>query len=111
MSFPHQPYKVLNPHTIAAAPDEEGLYGLFRVQPDGGYRCVFVGFGNIRRRLRRHIEGVPPEILAESPTFWVTARTSAIEEMHARLVEEYDPPYHDPESVFLPYSKAETPSS
>lgn len=111
MRFPRQPYNVLNHPTIATAPDEEGLYGLFRLQPDGRYRCMFVGFGNIRRRLRQHIDGVPPEILAENPTFWVTARTSAVEETHARLVEEYDPPHHDPESVFLPYSKAATPSS
>lgn len=76
---------------VAKAPEAMGLYGLFRPEPDGTRRCIYLGYGSIRRRLQGHLDGFPPEELEQSPVFWLTAHTSAIERTYASLVESLKP--------------------
>jgi len=47
-------------------PGQVGVYGLFR---NGEW--VYVGKGDIRDRLLRHLNGDNPDILRQCPTHWV----------------------------------------
>lgn len=95
MAFPLQEARRFDADRVADAPDDHGFYGLFRVEPDGTRSWVYVGFGQIRRRLQEHLDGQPPEIARHRPTHWVMGFTAAIEGQHERLVRELQPILRD----------------
>ncbi|MDX1616695.1 MAG: hypothetical protein R3300_20480 [Candidatus Promineifilaceae bacterium] len=101
MKFPAQEPRPFSRSSIAQAPDQEGLYGLFRAESDGE-RFIYIGYGNIRERLEQHLDGIPPEILKEDPEFWVVAYTSAIERTLVELIENLQPLYHDSSELLRP---------
>lgn len=50
----------------AITPNQFGVYGIFRQD-----RWIYVGKGDIRKRLLEHLNGDNPSILAARPTHWV----------------------------------------
>jgi hypothetical protein len=63
-----------------------GCYGLFRRD-----RWVYIGRGDIRRRLLAHLDGDDPSILHERPTHWVAVETADPEALERELVLACDP--------------------
>ena len=70
-------------------PDQNGVYGIFNAQ---GW--IYVGRGDIRDRMLRHVGGDNPCINRHSPTHWVnevTRSDAAMELREKTLIIELDP--------------------
>ena len=67
MPFVQQPPRLLTRRNIEAInPNQFGVYGIFK------QNCwIYVGKGDIRKRLLDHLNGDNPVILSASPTHWV----------------------------------------
>jgi hypothetical protein len=67
MPFAQQTSRVYTKQNVEALhPDQFGVYGIFR---QGCW--IYVGKGDIRKRLLDHLNGDKPCILAAQPTHWV----------------------------------------
>ena len=67
-------------------PDQHGVYGIL-----GGDTCIYVGKGDIRERLLRHLGGDIPCILRENPTHFVCGVTAKADNREKELITEFDP--------------------
>ncbi len=66
--------------------DQHGVYGIFR-----GGTWIYVGMGDIRRRLFDHFGGDNPCILRENPTDYVSELTANASDREKELIAELDP--------------------
>ncbi len=67
MSFVSQIPRVLTKQNVEALiPNQYGVYGIFR-----NNQWIYVGKGDIRKRLLEHLNGDIPSILNMRPTHWV----------------------------------------
>lgn len=88
MPFPSQSARAFTQENVEAIkPGQMGCYGLYRA----GGAWVYVGKGDIRARLLRHLNGDNPCITREKPTHWVDVVTSDMDEMEKRLIRELNP--------------------
>jgi len=67
MPFPNQPTRAFSKDEVLALnPNQNGVYGIFNAS-----RWIYVGRGDIRDRVLRHVGGDIPCILKSVPTGWV----------------------------------------
>lgn len=88
MPFPTQaPRAFTRANVEALNPNQNGCYGLFVSQ--GGW--VYVGKGDIRKRLLDHLNGDNPCITRNRPTHWVDVVTNDLDRMEKALILELTP--------------------
>jgi hypothetical protein len=86
MPFPQQTARPFTRNAIEAiTPGQMGCYGLF---VNGG-PWVYIGKGDIRRRLLDHLNGDNPCITRNRPTHFCDAVTADLDEEEKRLILEY----------------------
>ncbi len=67
MAFAEQTIRTFSRADVEAlVPNQFGVYGIFRQG-----QWVYIGKGDIKRRLLAHLSGDNPAILAWQPTHWV----------------------------------------
>ena len=67
MPFVQQTSKIFNKQNVESInPNQFGVYGIF-----GNNQWIYVGKGDIRKRLLDHLNGDIPCILKANPTYWV----------------------------------------
>jgi len=67
--------------------NQRGVYGLF-----SGNTCIYIGSGDIRKRLFDHLNGDNPCITKHQPNKWVgEVFEGDPAELEAHLIKEYDP--------------------
>ena len=87
MPFPKQTRRAFTRANVEALnPNQFGVYGLFR---EG--RWIYVGQGDIRRRLLDHLNGDNPCITRERPTHWVDELTEFMDARETALFLELKP--------------------
>jgi len=87
MPFPQQEPRLYTRADVEAlSPGQLGVYGLYRAG-----LWVYVGNGDIRQRLLDHLNGDNPCISASGPTHWVSAVTSAYDQLERQLILELSP--------------------
>lgn len=87
MPFPEQTPRAFNKTNIEAIrPGQMGVYGLFRSK-----QWVYVGSGDIRERLLRHLGADNPCISKAQPTHWVDEVTAEYVEREKQLIAECKP--------------------
>ena len=87
MPFPQQPPRGFTRQNIEAiTPGQYGVYGLFKQSV-----WVYVGKGDIRTRLLRHLDGDNPCINRQGPTHWVDCVTNDMDTQEKRLILELTP--------------------
>jgi len=87
MPFPKQTPRAFTCANVEALnPNQFGVYGLFR---EGQW--IYVGQGDIRRRLLDHLNGDNPCITRERPTHWVDELTELMDAMETALILELKP--------------------
>ena len=87
MPFPEQksrPFTRTNVESLK--PNQLGCYGLFHENS-----WVYVGKGDIRERLLRHLSGDNPLITRSNPTHWVDVVTDDYDNEEKRLIVELNP--------------------
>ena len=67
-------------------PGQNGVYGLFRTGT-----WVYIGRGDIRDRLLKHLNGDNPCITREVPTSWMSEVTPNDIQREKELIAEFDP--------------------
>ncbi len=88
MPFPKQtPRAFTRANVEAITPRQIGCYGLFI----NGSRWVYVGKGDIRKRLLEHLNGDNPCITRNGPTHWVDIVTNNMDEIEKALILELNP--------------------
>lgn len=88
MPFPKQTARAFTRANIEAiTPGQMGCYGLFINQ--GGW--VYVGKGDIRKRLLEHLNGDNPCITRNRPTHYVDVVTNNMDEVEKALIVELNP--------------------
>ncbi len=88
MAFPQQTARAFTRANVEAiTPGQMGCYGLFI--NGGGW--VYVGKGDIRKRLLEHLNGDNPCIERNSPTHYVTVVTNKMDEEEKALILELTP--------------------
>ena len=70
----------------AIKPSQMGVYGLFKTN-----RWIYVGSGDIRKRLLAHFTGDNPRITREQPTHWVDVVTANYIQREKDLTTELNP--------------------
>lgn len=87
MPFPNQtPRSYTRANVEAINPGQHGCYGLFR-----GQMWIYVGKGDIRRRLLDHLNGDNACITIHGPTHWVDWVTANMDAEERRLIVELNP--------------------
>jgi hypothetical protein len=87
MRFPEQSRKFFTRATVEPLRSGlRGCYGLFR-----GDDCLYIGKGDIRRRLLAHLEGDDPTISRSFPSHWLAVTAAEIDTLERELVREYRP--------------------
>lgn len=87
MPFPQQePRAYTKANAESLNPDQNGCYGIFR-----GNTCVYVGRGDIRRRMLDHIGGDNPCITSYTPNVWYGSVTADDVAEEKRLILEFKP--------------------
>ncbi len=88
MKSGESPQRTFDRATIEAhAPDGPGVYILFR-----GDKCVYLGRGNIREKLLRHVEGDVECIVRHKPTHWYCIKTTSdLPGLERLLAAEFKP--------------------
>jgi len=87
MPFPQQtPRAFTRANVEDITPGQIGCYGLYR---QGVW--VYVGRGDVRDRLLKHLGGDNPCITREKPTYWVDVVTTDDENLEKRLILELNP--------------------
>lgn len=88
MGFPNQTARAFTRQNIEAlAPNQFGCYGLFINQGE----WVYVGKGDIRKRLLDHLNGDNPCITRSRPTHWVDIVTDDMDRLEKSLILELNP--------------------
>lgn len=88
MPFPKQTARTFTRTNIEAiTPGQMGCYGLFINQ--GAW--VYIGKGDIRKRLLEHLNGDNPCITRNGPTHYVDAVTNNMDETEKALILEFNP--------------------
>jgi len=88
MGFPSQtPRAFTRANVEAITPGQFGCYGLF--VNGGGW--VYVGKGDIRKRLLDHLNGDNPCITRNRPTHWVDIVASNMDALEKALILELQP--------------------
>jgi len=68
-----------------------------RINPMGIYRlyrdalCIYIGKGDIRKRLLEHLNGDNPCITREAPNYWDFEEIINMDEREKQLIRELDP--------------------
>lgn len=87
MPFPQQVPRIFNKANVEALnPGQMGCYGLFRQG-----QWIYVGKGDIRKRLLDHLNGDTPCINRSNPTHWVDVVTSNYDALEKSLIRELKP--------------------
>jgi len=87
MPFPQQtPHFYDRANVNALEPNQMGVYGLFLYG-----RCIYVGKGDIRKRLLDHLNYDNPCITREQSTHWVHEVTADMDTRERQLILELDP--------------------
>jgi hypothetical protein len=87
MPFPLQPLHIYNrANVLALEPNQMGVYGLFRQEA-----WIYVGKGDIRKRLIDHLNEDNPCITKGQPTHWVYEVTANMDEREWQLIFELEP--------------------
>jgi hypothetical protein len=87
MAFPPQtPRPFTKANIEAISPGQGGCYGLYR-----GNQWIYVGKGDIRDRLLRHLNGDNPCITRQAPTHWVDMVTRDMDNEEKRLILSLTP--------------------
>jgi hypothetical protein len=90
VGFPKQAPRAFTRANIEAiTPGQFGCYGLY-VGRSGGW-WVYVGKGDIRKRLLEHLNGDNPCITRNSPTHWVDIVTNDMDAVEKALILELSP--------------------
>ncbi len=88
MGFPSQtPRAFTRANVEAITPGQYGCYGLYM----GGGAWVYVGKGDIRKRLLDHLNGDNPCITRNRPTHWVDIVTNNMDALEKALILEFQP--------------------
>jgi len=88
MPFPDQIARAFTKANIEAiTPGQMGCYGLFINQ--GVW--VYIGKGDIRKRLLEHLNGDNPCITRSRPTHWVDIVTNNMDATEKALIVEFNP--------------------
>ncbi len=88
MGFPNQTPRAFSRANVEAiTPGQFGCYGLFI--NGGGW--VYVGKGDIRKRLLDHLNSDNPCITRNRPTHWVDIVTSSMDAPEKALILELQP--------------------
>ena len=88
MPFPNQTARgFTRPNIEAITPGQMGCYGLFINQ--GGW--VYIGKGDIRKRLLEHLNGDNPCITRSAPTHYVSVVTNNLDQLEKALILECNP--------------------
>lgn len=88
MPFPQREGLPFDRETIESlTPRQKGCYGLF----DESMRLIYVGKGDLRECLLKHLEGDSPHILAHNPVYWKAFITRNVESAAKKLIYELDP--------------------
>ena len=88
----HMPFNnnTVRPFTRAGIeainPNQIGVYGLFKPNT-----WVYIGRGDIRDRLLKHLKGDNPCITRQAPTSWIGEVTSNNVQREKELIQEYNP--------------------
>ena len=91
MRLPEQTRKLFVRAAVESLrPGLRGCYGLFR-----GDQCLFIGKGDIRRRLLAHLEGDDATISRSFPSHWLAVTAAEIDGLERELVREYRPSLQD----------------
>lgn len=87
MPFPEQTPRIFNWFTVEnLSPNQFGVYGLFRAGT-----WIYIGSGDIRKRLLDHLDGDNPCITKERPTHWMDVVTASMDEREKELILEFNP--------------------
>ena len=87
MPFPKQEVRLFTKTGIEwLAPNQNGVYGIFRANA-----WVYVGRGDLRRRLLAHFNGDNARITSEKPTHYVTELAVADIAREKQLILELNP--------------------
>lgn len=87
MPFPQQVARPFTEQGIESLrPGQTGCYGII-----GQGVWIYVGRGDIRNRLLKHLNGDNPCITRERPTHYYTAVTQDDENEEERLIQELNP--------------------
>ncbi len=87
MPFPKQkPRPFAKSDIESLSPNQKGCYGIFR---EG--RWIYIGKGDIRERLRAHLNGDNPCINRQHPTHWMGVVTADYDDEEKRLIVECQP--------------------
>ena len=87
MPFPAQIPKIFNKANIESLYfNQMGVYGLYRPG-----QWIYVGKGDIRKRLMDHLNGDNPIISKGHPTYWVYQVTENMDAREKQLILELDP--------------------
>ena len=87
MPFPQQSARAFTKANVEMiTPGQVGVYGIYRQG-----QWIYVGSGDIRERLLRHINGDNPLIMAARPTHWVDEVTSNYVQREKTLIIELSP--------------------
>lgn len=87
MPFPQQTPRPFTSADIQQVnPGQTGVYGIFRKDV-----WIYVGRGDIRDRMLRHVNGDNPAITASLPTHWVSEVTANDIQRERELILELGP--------------------
>jgi hypothetical protein len=87
MPFPQQDRKLFTRAAVEPIrPGLKGCYGLFR-----GEECLYIGKGDIRRRLLAHLEGDNAWISRSFPSYWLAVTAAEVDALERELISEYRP--------------------
>ncbi len=88
MPFPKQtPRTFVRANVEAITPGQMGCYGLFIAERG----WVYVGKGDIRKRLLEHLNGDNPCITKNGPTHYVDIVTNNMDALEKALILEFRP--------------------
>ena len=89
MAFIQQEPRLFTQKNVEALnPDQSGVYGIFKQG-----QWIYIGKGDLRKRLLSHLNGDNPCILAAGPTHWVgeVLRDPAMSAREVRLTIDCKP--------------------
>lgn len=87
MPFPQQaPRAFTKVNVESLTPGQTGVYGIYRQD-----RWIYIGSGDIRERMLRHLNGDNPLITRWLPTGWVGEVTSNYVQREKDLILELSP--------------------
>lgn len=88
MAFPPQEPRPFTVESIEElVPRQRGCYAIFTQTMEP----IYVGKGDIRKKLLEHLQGRPPSIARHRPAFWKAIITTNPDGEQKRLIYELDP--------------------